>query len=602
MSRGSIPRFDLYEELEVSRQATSSVIEAAYRVLVKRHHPDVATQDDGDQIKRLNVAREWLISPGKRARYDAATALPGDAERAYMPAADRPERVYARRPRPAAGASGGASGGAERTRVSSPESFGVNSRDVRHFLTELRTLGGSRATDVLNAKLALDATAYAEARSSALAAARAWREGEWTFAREAAYVIARGKLSGSPIEPAVATIVADIAGAIVVRDQITSREFLLLLAPWSETATPSVATRERPQRTSTPRLAGVGALAGRTMRSGRTGLAGLGALAGQAARSGRTGLNELSGLAEQTVQTGLEGLDGIGARAGQAVRSGQAGLSGLGALAGRAAPTGQRGREAVSGPGEASWPADGTGRIGLDGLRAPAGWAMPTNLSKPVRSGPTRFGRSRRPLAIGVSVSVLIAVIAIAALGRIPKPETAIAALTDAPPSFSALVSPGVAAPSASTGIVGPILPGASPTPEVETPDATTEVDATPVPAGPPTARPPGPTPTPKPGQTPKPTPKPTPHPTPPPTSAPTPTPTPTPTPAPTTPPTTCTVINLFNVNTGNAQAAWNTAGFTGVVLFSPQPPPQYKIKWQSLGAGTSVPCTSDISVQKTAP
>jgi hypothetical protein len=64
----------------------------------------------------------------------------------------------------------------------------------------------------------------------------------------------------------------------------------------------------------------------------------------------------------------------------------------------------------------------------------------------------------------------------------------------------------------------------------------------------------------------------------------------------------TCTVINLVGVNSSNAQLEWTTAGFTGTVLFSPVPPPQDKIAWQSLPVGADVPCTSDITVQMAAP
>jgi hypothetical protein len=63
-----------------------------------------------------------------------------------------------------------------------------------------------------------------------------------------------------------------------------------------------------------------------------------------------------------------------------------------------------------------------------------------------------------------------------------------------------------------------------------------------------------------------------------------------------------CTVIDLVGVNTSNAQLAWNSAGFTGTVVFSPAVPPQYKIGWQSLTVGDVILCTSDIAVQLTAP
>ena len=52
VTRGPIPRFDLYEELEVSRLASVEVIVAAYRSLVKRHHPDVARSKDLERIDR----------------------------------------------------------------------------------------------------------------------------------------------------------------------------------------------------------------------------------------------------------------------------------------------------------------------------------------------------------------------------------------------------------------------------------------------------------------------------------------------------------------------------------------------------------------------
>src|SRR5215213_6520627 len=114
------------------------------------------------------------------------------------------------------------------------------------------------------------------------------------------------------------------------------------------------------------------------------------------------------------------------------------------------------------------------------------------------------------------------------------------------------------------------------------------------------------------------PTPTPSPTPTPTPTRTPTPTPTPTlapgatptPTPGPTTPPTPtpvptpamCTVTSLLNVQTNQAAAKWQTAGFTGAVIFSPLVPPNYKIAWQSLTVGTSKLCTFGITVRSSPP
>jgi Flp pilus assembly protein TadG len=125
-------------------------------------------------------------------------------------------------------------------------------------------------------------------------------------------------------------------------------------------------------------------------------------------------------------------------------------------------------------------------------------------------------------------------------------------------------------------------------------PVETTTPTATPAP----TPTPAPPTPTPAPTAPPAPTPTPAPGATPTPPPAPTPTPTPVPTP---TPPT-CTVVSLLNLQTNKAAQNWSAAGFTGVVVFSPLVPPQYKIAWQSLTVGTTQLCSSGITVRSSAP
>ncbi|MBI2781794.1 MAG: pilus assembly protein [Chloroflexi bacterium] len=74
------------------------------------------------------------------------------------------------------------------------------------------------------------------------------------------------------------------------------------------------------------------------------------------------------------------------------------------------------------------------------------------------------------------------------------------------------------------------------------------------------------------------------------------------PTPAPTATPATCTVISLLNVQSNKASTNWKAAGFTGSVIFSPLVPPTYKIAWQSLTVGITLPCTSGITVRSRAP
>ena len=80
-------------------------------------------------------------------------------------------------------------------------------------------------------------------------------------------------------------------------------------------------------------------------------------------------------------------------------------------------------------------------------------------------------------------------------------------------------------------------------------------------------------------------------------TPIPTATPFPTPSMAPTPVPM-CTVPDLFNVNTSQATSKWTTAGFTANnLVFSPLVPPNYKIKTQSVLKGSSIACSSSMTV-----
>jgi curved DNA-binding protein len=92
------PKFDLYLELEVAPTASQETIEAAFRSLAKRYHPDVAANasEAAAKMKRLNVARDVLADPNRRAEYDRHRAVgeaarpgspkpPGDTSRAAPP-------------------------------------------------------------------------------------------------------------------------------------------------------------------------------------------------------------------------------------------------------------------------------------------------------------------------------------------------------------------------------------------------------------------------------------------------------------------------------------------------------------------------------------
>jgi curved DNA-binding protein CbpA len=59
---------DLYRVLQVDPAADPDVIQAAYRVLARKRHPDLVGNDQG--MKALNAAWEILGDGALRARYD----------------------------------------------------------------------------------------------------------------------------------------------------------------------------------------------------------------------------------------------------------------------------------------------------------------------------------------------------------------------------------------------------------------------------------------------------------------------------------------------------------------------------------------------------
>lgn len=63
---------DYYEVLGVSKTATEAEIRKAYRMLARKHHPDVNPGDKSanDKFKEINEAYDVLSDPDKRKRYD----------------------------------------------------------------------------------------------------------------------------------------------------------------------------------------------------------------------------------------------------------------------------------------------------------------------------------------------------------------------------------------------------------------------------------------------------------------------------------------------------------------------------------------------------
>lgn len=76
----------LYEILEVSENASAEVIEKAYKVLVKKYHPDLQEasekQKAEDKMKKINEAYDVLGDEAKRRAYDEELRQEREAEKA----------------------------------------------------------------------------------------------------------------------------------------------------------------------------------------------------------------------------------------------------------------------------------------------------------------------------------------------------------------------------------------------------------------------------------------------------------------------------------------------------------------------------------------
>ena len=97
-----VPNFDPYVELEVSRTATTPTIDAAWRSLLKRNHPDIGGPRAAERTVRLNIAHDWLSDPVRRARYDESRDLANRKRAEASAARQRARPPSAAGPAPAA--------------------------------------------------------------------------------------------------------------------------------------------------------------------------------------------------------------------------------------------------------------------------------------------------------------------------------------------------------------------------------------------------------------------------------------------------------------------------------------------------------------------
>jgi curved DNA-binding protein CbpA len=76
---------DPYKTLQVDSEAEDEVIQAAYRRLARKYHPDVAGDDAADRMAAINAAWDLIGDPEARRRYDADRAIRAHAAEAARP-------------------------------------------------------------------------------------------------------------------------------------------------------------------------------------------------------------------------------------------------------------------------------------------------------------------------------------------------------------------------------------------------------------------------------------------------------------------------------------------------------------------------------------
>jgi len=92
---------DLYKLLQVDSEADPDVIQAAYRRLAQKFHPDVAgSPEDAQRMTAINAAWEVLGDPAHRSAYDAQREKARSTASPASPAAPNPTPPSAS-PRPA---------------------------------------------------------------------------------------------------------------------------------------------------------------------------------------------------------------------------------------------------------------------------------------------------------------------------------------------------------------------------------------------------------------------------------------------------------------------------------------------------------------------
>jgi curved DNA-binding protein CbpA len=86
-----MPEIDPYKVLQVDPEAEDEVIQAAYRRLAQKYHPDRSPGPDAaDRMVAINSARALIGTPELRAAYDRERRLRDDRAGTHSPAPARP--------------------------------------------------------------------------------------------------------------------------------------------------------------------------------------------------------------------------------------------------------------------------------------------------------------------------------------------------------------------------------------------------------------------------------------------------------------------------------------------------------------------------------
>src|SRR6476620_399677 len=89
---------DPYKVLQVDPEAEDEVIQAAYRRLAQKYHPDVAGPDGSARMASINAAWELLRDPASRAAVDRERRIARHAEEGARQAEEATRQACASAP------------------------------------------------------------------------------------------------------------------------------------------------------------------------------------------------------------------------------------------------------------------------------------------------------------------------------------------------------------------------------------------------------------------------------------------------------------------------------------------------------------------------